>query len=57
LGVEVNTDFIRGMVEKDNKFIRLLDVDNVFSVEEVISIKEAVDNHDENIEKQLTAEK
>ena len=46
MGIEVNTDFIKGMVEKDNKFIMLLDVDNVFSVEEVISIKEAVDSQD-----------
>jgi purine-binding chemotaxis protein CheW len=57
LGVEVNTDFIRGMVEKDNKFIMLLDVDNVFSVEEVISIKDAVENHDETIEQGQIVEK
>lgn len=41
LGVEVNTDLIHGMVEQDNKFIMLLDVDNVFSAEEIISLSEA----------------
>jgi len=42
LGIEVNSDFIKGMYEKDNKFIMLLDIDNVFSVEEVVSITEAI---------------
>ncbi len=41
LGVEVNADFIHGLVEQDNKFIMLLDVDNVFSADEVISLSEA----------------
>lgn len=41
LGVEVNAEFIHGMVEQDNKFIMLLDVDNVFSVDEVVSLQEA----------------
>lgn len=43
LGVEVNTDFISGMVERESKFIMLLDVDNVFSADEVISLSEAAD--------------
>jgi len=50
LGVEVNTDFIRGMVEKENKFVMLLDVDNVFSAEEVVSLKEVADAHEAKIE-------
>lgn len=41
LGVEVNSEFIHGMVEQENKFIMLLDVDNVFSADEVISLSEA----------------
>ncbi len=45
LGVEVNADFIKGMVEQDNKFIMILDVDNVFSVEEVISLKEVAETN------------
>lgn len=40
LGFEVNSDFISGMVEQENKFIMLLDVDNVFSVDEVVSLQE-----------------
>lgn len=43
LGVEVNSDFIRGMVEQDNKFIMLLDVDNVFSTDEIVILKEAAE--------------
>jgi len=46
LGIEVNSNFIKGMVQQDNKFIMLLDVDNVFSVEEVISLNEMAETHD-----------
>ncbi len=38
LGFDVNADFIKGMVENQERFIMLLDVDNVFSTAEVISI-------------------
>jgi len=41
LGFELNSDFIQGMVEQDNKFIMVLDLDNVFSIEDVVQIKEA----------------
>lgn len=44
LGVEVNTDFIHGMVQQENKFIMVLDVDNVFSTEEVVKLKEVAEN-------------
>ena len=40
MGVDVNADFISGMFEQDSKFIMLLDIDNIFSAEEVISLKE-----------------
>ncbi|MGE4288100.1 MAG: chemotaxis protein CheW [Salinivirgaceae bacterium] len=43
LGVEVNSDFISGMVEQENKFIMLLDVDNVFSSEEIVNLKEVAE--------------
>lgn len=52
LGIEVNADFIKGMVEQDNKFIMLLDVDNVFSAEEVVSLKETVEAHDAESDKE-----
>ncbi|HAM98797.1 MAG TPA: chemotaxis protein CheW [Marinilabiliales bacterium] len=48
LGVEVNTDFIHGLVKQDDKFIMILDVDNVFSTEEVVKLKEV--SEDEPIE-------
>lgn len=41
MGVNVNTDFINGMVEQKNKFIMLLDVDSIFSIDEVVSLQEA----------------
>lgn len=52
LGFEVNSDFIHGMFEQDNKFIMLLDVDSVFSIEEVVSLSESADSisHEEEIE-------
>ncbi len=50
LGIEVNTEFIKGLVEKDNKFIMLLDIDNVFSVEEVISLNNAVEAQEAEME-------
>ena len=43
LGIEVNSDFIRGMVEQENKLIMLLDVDNVFSSEEIVNLKEVAE--------------
>lgn len=51
IGFEVNSDFIRGMYEQDNKFIMLLDIDNVFSIEDVVKITEAVDSAIEPPEK------
>jgi purine-binding chemotaxis protein CheW len=50
IGVEVNTEFIYGMVQQDTKFIMLLDVDNVFSIEEVIKLKEATETPMEELE-------
>ncbi len=42
LGINVNAEFIKGLVEQNSKFVMLLDVDNVFSVDEVISLHETV---------------
>jgi purine-binding chemotaxis protein CheW len=50
IGIEVNQEFIYGMVQQDSKFIMLLDVDNVFSIEEVIKLKEASENTIEELE-------
>ena len=50
VGVDTNADFIKGMVQQDNKFIMILDIDNIFSVEEVISLQQAVDIDEPNNE-------
>lgn len=42
-GFDADTDYIAGMIEKDNKFIVLLDTDNIFSTAEVISINDIAD--------------
>lgn len=36
---EYNTDFIKGMVEQNSKFIMILNIDAVFSSSELISLK------------------
>lgn len=42
-GFETDTDYIAGMIESDNKFIVLLNTDNIFSTAEVISINDIAD--------------
>jgi len=58
LGVDANADFIQGMFEHDSKFIMILDIDNIFSIEEVITLKQIVDdnNESENDEEQENEE-
>lgn len=43
-GFETDTNYIAGMIESDNKFIVLLDTDNIFSTAEVISINNIADS-------------
>ena len=43
LGVNANADFIQGLVQQDNKFVMILDIDNIFSIEEIISLKLAAE--------------
>ncbi len=50
IGVDTNVDFIKGMVQQDDKFIMILDVDNIFSVEEVISLKQTVNDDNSEVE-------
>lgn len=38
IGTRLNTEFIRGMGKKDNEFIIILDVDSVFSNEELVLV-------------------
>jgi purine-binding chemotaxis protein CheW len=39
IGTRLNTEFIRGMGKKDNEFIIILDVDSVFSGEELATVQ------------------
>lgn len=40
IGTHLRTEFIRGMGKKDERFIIILDIDKVFSIEEITSIQE-----------------
>ncbi len=39
IGTSVNTDFIRGMGKRDTQFIMILDIDRVFSAEQLAGLK------------------
>jgi purine-binding chemotaxis protein CheW len=39
IGTKLNTDFIRGMGKQDERFIIILDIDKVFSVDELVQVK------------------
>lgn len=41
LGLRIGTEFIKGMGKRDNRFIMILDIDKVFSMEELELIQEA----------------
>ncbi len=43
MGTRLNTKFIKGMGKRDERFIILLDIDKVFSAEELISLQEATE--------------
>jgi len=43
VGVDANADFIEGMVQQDDKFIIILDVDSIFSIEEVITLQQFIE--------------
>ena len=40
IGTKLNTDFIKGMGKQDERFIIILDIDKVFSVDELSLVKE-----------------
>lgn len=39
IGTQIRTDFIKGMGKRDNQFIMILDIDRVFSAEEMATIR------------------
>jgi purine-binding chemotaxis protein CheW len=43
IGTKYNSGFIEGLWRTDNKFIMILDINRVFSIDEVIDFKEHLD--------------
>ncbi|MFH1027646.1 MAG: chemotaxis protein CheW [Pseudomonadota bacterium] len=41
IGTKLNTDFIKGMGKQDNHFVMILDIDRVFSSDDLASISES----------------
>jgi len=41
IGTKLNTDFIKGMGKQDNRFVMILDIDKVFSSDDLASISES----------------
>ena len=41
MGTQIRTDFIKGMGKRDSQFIMILDIDRVFSVEELSAVRVA----------------
>ncbi len=39
IGTRLNTDFIRGMGKRDNSFVIILDIDKVFSIDELALVQ------------------
>lgn len=39
IGTRLNTEFIKGMGKRDNKFIIILDIDKVFSISEIAMVQ------------------
>ena len=46
IGTHLRTEFIKGMGKKDDRFIIILDIDRVFSIEEITSIQQIGDPGD-----------
>lgn len=45
IGTQIRTDFIKGMGKRDNaEFIMILDIDRVFSVEELVAVRSSESN-------------
>ncbi|MGD0435323.1 MAG: chemotaxis protein CheW [Bryobacteraceae bacterium] len=41
IGTQIRTDFIKGMGKRDSQFIMILDIDRIFSAEELASVRSA----------------
>jgi len=51
IGTKYNSGFIKGMWRMDDKFIMILDIDKVFSTEEIIDFREQLSNAEPDAEK------
>lgn len=43
IGTHLNTDFIKGMAKKEDEFVIILDIDKIFSLEELNAITRGID--------------
>jgi purine-binding chemotaxis protein CheW len=50
LGTQLNTEFLLGMGKKDDEFVLLLDIDKVFSLDELESVTGAGEHNAESVE-------
>jgi purine-binding chemotaxis protein CheW len=41
IGTQIRTDFIKGMGKRDSQFIMILDIDRIFSAEELMAVRGA----------------
>jgi len=63
LGSKYHSEFITGIVNRDDKFILIIDIDTIFSLDEINFMRSSSDNmeeemgDDETTEKDLSAEK
>lgn len=51
IGSKFKSEFIEGMAKVDDKFIMILNMEKVFSTEEIVTIKEKTDEGETKIEK------
>lgn len=54
IGMNINSDFILGMVEQDSKFIMVLNVDKVLSTGEIINLQQTINNAEKELEESDT---
>ncbi len=49
IGTHLRTEFIKGMGKRDERFIIILDIDKVFSAEEITSVQEMAGTDEEKV--------
>lgn len=49
IGARLNTEFIRGMGKRDDTFVMILDIDRVFSSEELLAVSASGELNAENV--------